>query len=259
MSPGGTLPASLATSAIALRPATPADAGFCCRLHKAATGDCITAAWGWDEQVQRACQDRAVNPHRRQVITAGQASTGMPDTGCRPGEICLPRTGIGPGHQRPGIGSRIIRALLEDAERTGQDLVPGVLTVSRRAQALCRRPGLTEVASDGERGTTVTMRAARHRRQQLARSPRRCEICLCAIAGRLASSAVKAEEPGLPRHDRCSLQPARSPLPEIACPTLKRLRAWLVSGRGSPAATVGGRPGTDAGLSGCRTRRRYSR
>jgi len=154
-----------------------------------------------------------------------------------------------------------IRTLARDPTpgRTGQDLVPGVLTVSRRAQALCRRPGLTEVARDGERGTKVTMRAARHRRQQLARSPRRCEICLCAIAGRLASSAVKAEEPGLPRHDRCSLQPARSPLPEIACPTLKRLRAWLVSGRGSPAATVGGRPGTDAGLSGCRTRRRYSR
>ena len=46
----------------------------------------------------------------------------------------------------------------------GQDLVLDVLTVNRRAQALYRRLGLTEVASDGERGTKVTMRAARHRR-----------------------------------------------------------------------------------------------
>jgi ribosomal protein S18 acetylase RimI-like enzyme len=76
----------------------------------------------------------------------------------------LSRIEIAPGHQRLGIGSRIIRALLEEAERTGQDLVLDVLTVNRRAQALYRRLGLTEVASHGERGTKVTMRSARHRR-----------------------------------------------------------------------------------------------
>ena len=163
-SPGGTLPASPATPAIALRPATPADAEFCYRLHKAAMGDYITATWGWDEQVQRAFHDRAFNPHRWQIITAGQASIGMLDTEYRPGEIYLSRIEIAPGHQRPGIGSRIIRALLAEAERTGQDLVLDVLTVNRRAQALYRRLGLTEVASDGERGTKVTIRSARHRR-----------------------------------------------------------------------------------------------
>ena len=41
--PGGTLPASLTKSAIALRPTTPADAEFCYRLHKAAMGDYIRA------------------------------------------------------------------------------------------------------------------------------------------------------------------------------------------------------------------------
>ena len=163
-SPSGTLPASLATPAITLRPATPADAEFCYRLHKAAMGDYITATWGWDEQVQRAFHDRAFNPHRWQIITAGQASIGMLDIDYRPGEIYLSRIEIDPSHQRLGIGSRIVRALLEEAERTGQDLVPGVLTVNRRAQALYRRLGLTEVASHGERGTKVTMRSARHRR-----------------------------------------------------------------------------------------------
>ena len=125
-------PAAPATAFITLRPATPADAEFCYRLHKAATGDYITATRGWDEQVQRAFHDRAFNPHRWQIITAGQAGIGMLDTGYRPGEIYLSRIEIDPGHQRPGIGSRIVRALLGEAERTGQDLVPGVLTVSRR-------------------------------------------------------------------------------------------------------------------------------
>jgi hypothetical protein len=60
--PGGMLAASLARSAIALRPATPADTEFCYRLHKAAMGEYITAIWGWDEQVQRAFHDRAFNP-----------------------------------------------------------------------------------------------------------------------------------------------------------------------------------------------------
>ena len=88
----------------------------------------------------------------------------MLDIEYRPGEIYLSRIEITPGHQRPGIGSRIIRALLEEAERTGQDLVLDVLTVNRRAQALYRRLGLTEVASDGERGTKVTLQSARHQR-----------------------------------------------------------------------------------------------
>jgi hypothetical protein len=64
-------------------------------------GDDITATRGWEEQGQRACHDRAVSPHRWQVITAGPAGTAMVDTGCRPGEICWPGIGTGPGHQRP--------------------------------------------------------------------------------------------------------------------------------------------------------------
>jgi len=161
---GGPLWASLAKSAIALRPATSADAEFCYQLHKAAMGEYITAVWGWDEQVQRAFHQRAFNPHRWQIITAGRADIGMLDVDYRPEEIYLARIEIHPGHQGHGIGTQIISALLEEAERTGQDLVLDVLTVNRRAQALYRRRGLTEVARHGDRGTRVTMRAAYHRK-----------------------------------------------------------------------------------------------
>jgi len=162
--PGGTLRASLAKSGIALRPATPADAEFCYQLHKAAMGEYITAVWGWDEQVQRAFHERAFNPHRWQIITAGSADVGMLDVDHRPGEIYLSRIEIHPGHQGHGIGTWIISALVEEAERTGQDLVLDVLTVNRRAKALYRRLGLTEVARHGDRGTRVTMRSAHHRK-----------------------------------------------------------------------------------------------
>jgi hypothetical protein len=69
--PGQRPRASRSTPAIALRPATPADAEFCYQLHEAATGDYITAIWGWDEQVQRTPHERAFNLHRWRIITAG--------------------------------------------------------------------------------------------------------------------------------------------------------------------------------------------
>jgi ribosomal protein S18 acetylase RimI-like enzyme len=159
---GGTFRASLARSGIAVRPATLADAEFCYELHKAAMGEYITATWGWDERVQRAFHQRAFNPHRWQIITAGEAGAGMLDVDYRPGEIYLSRIEIHPGHQGQGIGTLIISALLDEAERTGQDLVLDVLTVNRRARALYQRLGLVEVARHGDRGTKVTMRSAHH-------------------------------------------------------------------------------------------------
>jgi ribosomal protein S18 acetylase RimI-like enzyme len=161
--PGRTLRASLAKSAIGLRPATSADAEFCYQLHKAAMGEYVTAIWGWDEQVQRVLHERAFSPHRWQIITAGQADVGMLDVEYRLGEVYLSRIEIHPGHQGHGIGTRIISALLAEAERIGQDLVLDVLTVNRRAQALYRRLGLTEVARHGDRGTKITMRSVHHR------------------------------------------------------------------------------------------------
>lgn len=160
--PGGTLWAILAGSGIELRSATPADAEFCYQLHKAAMGEYITAIWGWDEQVQRAFHLRAFNPHRWQIITVGQSDIGMLDVDYRPGEIYLSRIEIYPGHQSQGIGTRIISALLEEAERTSQALVLDVLTVNHRAQALYRRLGLTEVARHGDGDAKITMRSAHH-------------------------------------------------------------------------------------------------
>jgi ribosomal protein S18 acetylase RimI-like enzyme len=160
---GGTFGADLARSAIVLRSATAADAEFCYQLHKAAMGEYVAAIWGWDEQVQRAFHERAFNPRRWQIITAGQADIGMLDVDYRPGEIYLARIEIHPGHQGRAIGTRIISALVEEAERKGQHLVLDVLTVNRRAQALYRRLGLTEVTRHGGCGTKITMRSAHHR------------------------------------------------------------------------------------------------
>ena len=152
-------------TAVALRPATPADSEFCYQLHKAAMGDYVTAVWGWDEQVQRGFHDRAFNPARWQIITAGGADIGMLDIEYRPGEIYLSRIEICPGHQGHGIGSHLISALADQARQNGPDLVLDVLTVNHRAQALYQRLGMTEVARHGDGNIKITMRLSRQRRQ----------------------------------------------------------------------------------------------
>ena len=163
--PGQTPRASPSTPAIALRPATPADAEFCYQLHKTAMGDYITVTWGWDEQVQRAFHERAF------TRTDGRSSPpGRPMPACwmsstAQGRSTCPASNSNPHHQGHGIGTRIISALLDEAERTGQDLVLDVLTVNRRAQALYQRLGMTEVARHGDRDTKITMRSTRHRKQ----------------------------------------------------------------------------------------------
>lgn len=151
-------------TAVALRPATQADGEFCYQLHKAAMGDYITAIWGWEEQVQRGFHARAFKPGRWQIITAGGTDIGMLDVEHRPGEIYLARIELRPDYQGHGIGTRLIRALADDAARSGQDLVLDVLTVDRRAQALYQRLGMREVARHGDGNVKITMRLSPPRR-----------------------------------------------------------------------------------------------
>lgn len=143
---------------IALRPVTAADSEFCYRLHRAAMGEYITAVWGWDEERQRGFHDRGFGPGRWQIITAGGTDVGMIDVEYRPTEIYLSRIEIHPDHQGHGIGTHLIGALIEEARRRDQDLALDVLAVNRRAQALYRRLGMTEVARHGENDIRITMR-----------------------------------------------------------------------------------------------------
>jgi len=151
-------------TAIALRPATPADSEFCFQLHKAAMGDYITAVWGWDEQIQRDFHTRGFAPDRWQIITADGADIGMLCVEYRPTEIYLTRIEVHPDHQGWGIGTHLITALLDEADRRGQDLVLDVLTVNQRAQTLYQRLGLKEVARHGDNNTKIMMRSTRPRR-----------------------------------------------------------------------------------------------
>jgi ribosomal protein S18 acetylase RimI-like enzyme len=146
-------------SDVGLRAATAADSEFCFQLHKAAMGDYVAAIWGWDEQDQRDHHARGFDPGRWQIITADGADIGMLSVEYRATEVYLGRIEVRPEHQGRGIGTRLITALLGEAEQQGKDLVLDVLAVNHRAHALYRRLGLREVARDGD--LKIRMRSTR--------------------------------------------------------------------------------------------------
>jgi ribosomal protein S18 acetylase RimI-like enzyme len=165
-------------TAITLRPATSADKEYCFRLHKAAMGDYVTGIWGWDEQVQRDFHARAFDPRSWQIIRANGTDAGMLHVERRPDEIYLARIEIHPDYQGRGIGTRLIKVLMDEARQRDQAFALDVLANNHRAQALYQRLGLTEVARHGDRDQKVTMRlepagAASGRGRDLADLPER--------------------------------------------------------------------------------------
>jgi ribosomal protein S18 acetylase RimI-like enzyme len=142
---------------IGLRPATSADAAYCFQLHKAAMGRYVTQIWGWDEHVQRTFHTRAFDPERWQIITDEGQDVGLLHVEHRPAEIYLARIELHPDHQGRGIGSQLIRTLLQQARQHGQDLTLDVLAINHRAHALYQRLGLLEVARHGENNIKIRM------------------------------------------------------------------------------------------------------
>ena len=145
------------------RPLVAGGAADCLGCTAAGLTQHLAAIWGWDEQVQREFHARAFNPARWQIITADGTDIGMIDVEYRPAEIYLSRIEIHPDYQGRGIGTRLISALLDEAQDKGQYLILDVLAVNHRAQALYQRLGMTEVARHGDGNIKITMRSARPR------------------------------------------------------------------------------------------------
>ncbi|MGW5481529.1 GNAT family N-acetyltransferase [Streptomyces sp. NPDC004008] len=97
------------------------------------------------------------SPGRWQIITADRADAGMLQVEHRPTEIYLARIELHPDQQGRGIGSQLIRSLLQEARQQDRDLTLDVLVVNQRAQALYRRLGLHEVTRHGENDIKIRM------------------------------------------------------------------------------------------------------
>jgi GNAT superfamily N-acetyltransferase len=132
---------------VALRPATADDAEFFFALHERSLGPYVDQIWGWDDDEQRAYLTTHLDLDRVRVIVVDGVDAGRLDVEERDDEVFLAHIELVPEYQGRGIGSRLIRELIDGAD--GKRVTLSVLGMNERAYQLNGRLGFTEVSRDG--------------------------------------------------------------------------------------------------------------
>jgi ribosomal protein S18 acetylase RimI-like enzyme len=140
---------------ISLRPATAEDSDFLYDLHRAAMQHYVAQTWGWDEAWQRNNFRQHFNPAECQVITYQGRACGFVSVLERETEVFLKFIEVLPEYQNHGIGTAVIKSILEEAHRSGQPVGLQVLKVNP-ARALYGRLGFI---TTGETATHYLMKA----------------------------------------------------------------------------------------------------
>jgi GNAT superfamily N-acetyltransferase len=116
-----------------LRPASAQDRDFLFELNRAALGSYVTATWGWDEDVQVGYFAANFDPSTRDIIRVGDTDIGMLAVEETSEAIYLAGILLLPQWQRRGIGSSIVRALIERATAAQKPITLRVLDTNPRA------------------------------------------------------------------------------------------------------------------------------
>jgi len=138
-----------------LRTANPEDFDFLYRLHRAAIKDYVAQTWGWDEAWQQNYFRQQFNPSANQIIVSQGQDVGVVSVSEKDSEIFLSNIELLPEFQGRGIGTSVIRAVLEDAKRKEKAVVLRVLKVNP-VRRLYERLGFSVA---GETATHYLMKA----------------------------------------------------------------------------------------------------
>jgi ribosomal protein S18 acetylase RimI-like enzyme len=157
---------------IALRPANEKDADFLWELHSVVLKPYVAATWGWDEEFQYRYFNEHFNPNRNQIIRYMGSEVGVMSIEETAHGYVLSTIEIMPQYQGLGIGTALIRDLLEKAATRGLPVSLRVLKVNPACQ-LYLRLGFLVV---GETETHYWMRKEGQPRQFL---PQRWETTRC--------------------------------------------------------------------------------
>lgn len=131
---------------ITFRTSTIDDFEFLFDLHKATLGPYVDQVWGWDEDIQRAYLRRNTDFAATKVIVVDGAGAGRLDIEERDGDVYVGLIEVAAGFQRRGIGTRVLRDVLDDAFAAGRGVCLNVLKVNPDAHRLYRRLGFVVVA-----------------------------------------------------------------------------------------------------------------
>lgn len=151
----------MATEA-SLRPALPEDREFLFGLHKASMGSYVEELFGpWDDAVQWEFFDRWFRLDHTFVIKLGDEDVGVIAFEERAGDLYVTRMEVHPDRQNQGIGTAVLRQLLDRIHGAGNAVSLHVFEINP-ARELYQRLGF--VVSSGHDGR-LFMRATprRHR------------------------------------------------------------------------------------------------
>jgi ribosomal protein S18 acetylase RimI-like enzyme len=129
-----------------LRPAKDDDRSFLYDLHRLAMREYVDATWGWSEPEQEERFRRAFDPRSIQIVVQEGRDIGALTVIRAPDELVLGNIEILPALQGKGIGSRVVRVLLAEADASRIPLRLQVLKTNPRARSLYERLGLRVVS-----------------------------------------------------------------------------------------------------------------
>lgn len=103
---------------IKFRPIELTDFEFLWRLHNAALKDYVEQTWGWNEDWQRENFVKGFNPGEGEIIVVDGEDAGFLWVIEKENEVLLASIRLFPDYQNKGIGSAIIKNLLEKSQKT---------------------------------------------------------------------------------------------------------------------------------------------
>ncbi len=134
-----------------LRQATNDDYTFLYLLHVAAMREYVEATWGWQEEWQQEYFARKFDPHNRQIIRIDGQDAGVIVIEPRIEELYIALIEILPAFQRRGVGTAIVRQLINTADSDGLPVSLHVLKTNNPARQLYERLGFISVQDEGIR------------------------------------------------------------------------------------------------------------
>lgn len=131
---------------VSLRPATPDDSEYLCRLNEATIRPYAEQTYGpWDEAVARRIFAERFRPESTRIVVIDGRDAGMLDVRISERAVTLANIRVAPEYQGQGIGTRLIGEVIREAHRRGLPVALRVLKVNP-ARRLYERLGFVIVS-----------------------------------------------------------------------------------------------------------------
>lgn len=109
------------------RNAVPGDRDWLFELKKATMRNYIAAVYGWDDEVQRQWFIEKFNPALIRIIQQDGRDAGLLHAEENPDHVFIAQIEVLPAFQNQGIGSAVIRTVIEDAKQKNKPVLLQVL------------------------------------------------------------------------------------------------------------------------------------